>query len=273
MKRTILSAALFAGISIFLTSCSNTKKATMPATVTPTQSAGMEILSAGDWKLAELEGTMIPRDSKAMLSFIAGEKNAVAGNAGCNRLTGSVELPGKNALKFSPLATTRMACFDQKATETEAKFLAVLGKVDTWEVTGTNLTLSQGSAVLAKFRNIKRLSKDEARLDATWEMNYISGPRIAFDGLYPDKKPTLIFNLAESEVGGNSSCNGFGARVKIDGNNISFSDPIGTMMACPGNGEQTFYKTLKTVTSYKLEDDNTLSLLAGEIPVMKFVKK
>jgi hypothetical protein len=45
------------------------------------------------------------------------------------------------------------------------------------------------------------------------------------------------------------------------------------MMFCEGGGEQTYFKTLKTVTSYKLEDDNTLSLLAGDMPVMRFVKK
>jgi len=273
MKHTIFSAVLISSVVLFITACSGTKKTTMPEGVTTLPAGGMDLLSVGDWKLTELEGTMIPRDSKAMLSFLAGEKNAVAGNAGCNRLTGSVELPGNNAMKFSPLATTRMACFDQKASETEAKFLAALGKVDSWGVTGGNLTLSQGSTVLAKFKNVKRLSKEETKLNASWELNYITGPRIAFDGLYPDKKPTLIFNLPESEVGGNSSCNGFGGKVKLEGSNISFTDPISTMMACPGNGEQTFFKTLKTVTSYKLEDDNTLSLLAGEIPVMRFVRK
>ena len=270
MKRNILSAVLITGIIFFITACSGTKKSTM---ATGTSSAAIDQLSAGDWKLAELEGTFIPGDSKAMLSFMAGDKNSVAGNAGCNRLTGSFELPGNNSIKFSPLATTRMACFDQKASETEAKFLAALAKVNSWSVADDKLTLSDGTNALAKFNNIMRLSKDEAKLNATWEMNYISGPRIAFDGLYPDKKPTLIFNLAESQVGGNSSCNGFGAKVKLEGSNISFTDPIGTMMACPGEGEQVFYRTLKTVTSYKLDDDNTLSLLAGDIPVMRFVKK
>lgn len=27
-----------------------------------------------------------------------------------------------------------------------------------------------------------------------WELEYLSGPRIAFNGLYPDKKPTITFN-------------------------------------------------------------------------------
>ena len=232
MKRTILSAVLITSVVFFIIACSGTKKSTMPPGAS--SSAGMDQLAAGDWKLSELEGKLIPGDSKAMLSFIKGEKKSVAGNAGCNRLSGSFELPGNNAIKFSSLATTRMACFDQKATETETKFLSVLGKVNSWSIPDGKLTLSDGTNVLAKFNNIKRLTREDAKLNGTWEMNYISGPKIAFDGLYPNKKPTLIFNLAASELGGNSSCNGFGAKVKLDGFNISFTDPIGTMMACPG---------------------------------------
>ena len=273
MKHFILAVILVTGIMFFITACSSTKKTTMPGTPAPS-SAGMDQLTAGDWKLTELVGTFIPRISKAMLSFLSGEKNTVAGNAGCNRITGSFELPMMNKIKFSPLATTRMACSDEKVTATEAKFLAALGKVNTWTIADNKLTLSDSSSnELAKFTLIKRLTKEEEKLNASWELNYITGTRIAFEGLYPGKKPTLIFNLTESEVEGNSSCNGFGAKVKIAGATISFSDPIGTMMACPGNGEQTFYKTLKTVTTYKLDDDNTLSLLAGDIPVMRFTRK
>ena len=273
MKHNFLSSIFITSLALFFAACSGSKKTTMPEGTNKLPAEGMDILSAGDWKLSELEGTFIPLNSTAMLSFIAGDKNTVAGNAGCNRLTGSFELPAKNNIKFSPLATTRMACFDQKTSETEAKFLAALAKVTSWSVTDGKLSLTDGANVLAKFNPLKRLSKEEAKLNATWELNYITGPRIAFNGLYPDKKPTLIFNLAESEVGGNSSCNGFGAKVKIDGSNISFTDPIGTMMACPGEGEQVFYRTLKTVTAYKMDDDNTLSLLAGDIPVMRFIRK
>jgi heat shock protein HslJ len=271
MKHTILSALFFSAIIFFITSCSNTKKSTMSPEKKP--SAAMDQLSSGDWKLAELEGSFIPQNSKAMLSFIPGENNTVAGSAGCNRLTGTFELPSNNIIKFSPLATTRMACFDQQASETETKFLAALTKVNGWNISDGKLSLTDGTNVLAKFSSLKRLTKEEEKLNATWEMNYISGPKIAFNGLYPDKKPTLIFNLAASEVGGNSSCNGFGATIKLDGRSIHFTDPIGTMMACPGEGEQVFYRTLKTVTSYKLDDENTLSLLAGDMPVMRFTRK
>jgi heat shock protein HslJ len=155
MKRTILSAVLITSVVLFITACSGTKKSTMPAGAS--SSAGIDQLATGDWKLSELDGKLIPGDSKAMLSFITGEKKSVAGNAGCNRLSGSFELPGNNAIKFSPLATTRMACFDQNATETETKFLSALGKVNSWSIADGKLTLSDGTNVLAKFNNIKRL--------------------------------------------------------------------------------------------------------------------
>lgn len=272
MIRTILSIVYIASVMFFLSACSSTKKTTIPAGKA-SSAPGMDQLGAGDWKLVELEGKFIPTSSKAMLSFTAGEKNTATGNAGCNRLTGSFELLANNVIKFSPLATTRMACFDENTSATETKFLAALAKTTNWIITGDKLSLSDSTTVLAKFNMLKRLSTGEAKLNATWELNYISGPKIAFEGLYPTKKPTLIFNLAESEVSGNSSCNGFGAKVKLEGTSINITDPIGTMMACPGDGEQVFYRILKTVTSYKLVDDNTLSLLAGDIPVMRFSRK
>lgn len=112
-----------------------------------------------------------------------------------------------------------------------------------------------------------------SRLNGTWELNYISGPRIAFSGLYPEKKPTLIFNLPLSEASGNTSCNAFSCSFTTSGNKIRFGDPRSTMMACPGSGEQVFLKTLKQVNAYSINDDTTLTFIMGDIAMMRFVKK
>lgn len=61
-------------------------------------------------------------------------------------------------------------------------------------------------------------------LNGTWDLNYISGIRIAFDGLYPEKKPTISFNLSSNELSGNTTCNGFTSKFTINGYNIKFSD-------------------------------------------------
>ena len=113
-------------------------------------------------------------------------------------------------------------------------------------------------------------------LDGTWQLNYITGPRIAFDGLYPDKKPTIIFNINENKVSGNTSCNQYFGNLVKDGNKINFKDAkMGmTMMVCSGEGENVYMKTLEKVDSYSISDDGkTLSFIMGDIAVMCFEKK
>ena len=112
----------------------------------------------------------------------------------------------------------------------------------------------------------------ESQLKGNWELNYISGKRIAFEGLYPDKKPQIAFDLGKSEIRGNSSCNGFSCNYTINKSTIRFGDPLGTMMACGGSGEEDFYRMLKKVNNYSVETA-TLTFLIDDVAVMRFVKK
>ncbi len=109
------------------------------------------------------------------------------------------------------------------------------------------------------------------QLTGTWQLNYISGKRIAFEGLYPNRKPEITFDLSKKEITGNSSCNGFGCKYEINENSINFGDAIGTMMACDGTGEQDFYQMLKKVNRYS-SDGTTLNLLIDDVAVMRFSK-
>ena len=123
--------------------------------------------------------------------------------------------------------------------------------------------------------NGTKQSKTKASLEGTWQLNYISGPRIAFDGLYPDKKPTIIFDLKENRVSGNNSCNQYFGALNVDGNTINFADSkMGmTKMACPGEGENVFMKTLVKINSYSIsEDGKTLNFIMGDIAMMRFEK-
>mgnify|MGYP000963945096 CR=1 FL=1 len=122
--------------------------------------------------------------------------------------------------------------------------------------------------------NKKMVTTKDTSLNGTWELNYISGPRIAFEGLYPDRKPTLIFDIEENRVSGNSSCNSFNGDLKIEGNKIDFNSPMAmTKMFCPGEGENVFIESLKKVNSYSVTDGNTLNLIMGDIAIMRFTKK
>ncbi|MCX2481251.1 META domain-containing protein [Pedobacter sp. MC2016-15] len=131
------------------------------------------------------------------------------------------------------------------------------------------VTLSSCNAL----KNTVEASSDLSKLGGSWELNYISGPRIAFNGLYPGKKPQMIFNLADKRISGNSSCNSFSGKLQADDTSINFNEPlIVTKMACPGEGEAVFFEMLKKVNKYAITGDTTLNFMMGDIAIMRFKK-
>ncbi|WP_158798389.1 META domain-containing protein [Pedobacter sp. L105] len=122
-------------------------------------------------------------------------------------------------------------------------------------------------------KNTVDASSDLSKLGGTWELNYISGPRIAFNGLYPGKKPELIFNLTEKRFSGNSGCNSFTGKLEADDSSINLNEPtVMTKMACPGEGETIFFEMLKKVNKYTINGDTTLNFMMGDIDIMRFTK-
>ena len=113
----------------------------------------------------------------------------------------------------------------------------------------------------------------EASIEGTWGLKYITGPKIAFDGLFPSKKPIIAFNLAENKITGNNSCNQYFGALIMDGSKIDFKDDkIGmTMMACEGNGDSLYMETLNKIESYTITDEGkTLNFLIGNVVMMRF---
>ncbi|WP_316633459.1 META domain-containing protein [uncultured Flavobacterium sp.] len=138
------------------------------------------------------------------------------------------------------------------------------------------LTLVFLGVVLISCNTAKTQKEDSvSKLEGTWELNYITGPKIAFDGLYPNKKPTINFDLKKNQVSGNSSCNNFNGKLSVAGNKIDFAQPMAmTKMMCDGQGEQVFMGTLQKITSYDVTDNGkTLNFISGDIAMMRFTKK
>jgi len=105
----------------------------------------------------------------------------------------------------------------------------------------------------------------------TWELEYISGTRIAFDGLFPDKKPQITFSKETGKVSGTDSCNGYSADFELAENSIVFGDPGPTTMMFCGGSERQFLAMMKKIDGYSVEDGK-LNLLVGEVPMMRFKK-
>ncbi|RZM25609.1 MAG: META domain-containing protein [Pedobacter sp.] len=134
------------------------------------------------------------------------------------------------------------------------------------------ITVSMAACTTMKSGTIG--SEGLSQLGGVWELNYVSGPRIAFNGLYPAAKPFIEFNTREKKFSGNTSCNSFSGSLVADDALINFSEPfIMTKMACPGEGEATFVENLKKVNTYSIGSDTTLYFMMGDIVIMRFNKK
>jgi heat shock protein HslJ len=137
------------------------------------------------------------------------------------------------------------------------------------------LALAVLSLAFVSCNSVKSVSSKTSSIEGSWELNYITGPRIAFAGLYPDKKPSITFNLEETTVSGRNSCNSYSGKLNIDGSKISFKEPMMvTKMFCPGEGENVYMNTLQKIDSYSVsEDGKTLNFIMGDIVMMRFEKK
>jgi len=133
------------------------------------------------------------------------------------------------------------------------------------------LSLIIFALIIGSCSSTKKMTNDTL-FNTTWELEYLSGPRIAFTGLYPDKKPIIAFNKTTNRVEGNNSCNGYSADYTLNGDGISFGEPGPTTMMYCGEGETFFLNTIKKVSSYKIDNDGKLNLMVDDIPMMRFKK-
>lgn len=115
-------------------------------------------------------------------------------------------------------------------------------------------------------------SSAEALYGPTWELVYITGPRIAFEGLFPEKKPQITFDKESSKVSGTDSCNGYSADYVLEGSSISFGEPGPTTMMFCGGSERQFLEMMKKIDGFSFDEDGKLNLLMGEVPMMRFKK-
>lgn len=102
-------------------------------------------LAAGVWNIEKVEGEPVGVSRKPFIEINA-EQNKVTGNAGCNRMVGSIvtEKGVVRSMQFPNLAVTRMACPE---LELEGKVLKALGEAYTFNISddGSQMTISNES--------------------------------------------------------------------------------------------------------------------------------
>ena len=88
------------------------------------------LLTGLEWIVETIGGEPVVEDSRASILFL--EEGRVAGNASCNRFTGSFSLTGEG-LSFGQTANTRMAC-EEPLSRQEMRFLELLRKTHRFEI-------------------------------------------------------------------------------------------------------------------------------------------
>ncbi|TAF69767.1 MAG: META domain-containing protein [Flavobacterium sp.] len=130
--------------------------------------------------------------------------------------------------------------------------------------------------VIAACTSTKNTTNSPNSIQGEWVLTYISGPRIAFDGLYPGQKPSINFDVDGQKVFGNNSCNSYTGKLNINGDKINFKESkiAMTMMACQGNGDRVYMDMLEKIDSYTItENGKVLSFIGNSVPLMRFEKK
>ena len=117
------------------------------------------------------------------------------------------------------------------------------------------------------------MGTDNKIKNTDWELEYINGPRIAFQGLFPEEKPMLSFQAVEGKVNGSTGCNGYNTEYTRVGNLISFKVPAAmTMRYCEGGGEQFFMNAMKDINKYQISAEGKLELMKNDIVMLRFKK-
>ncbi|KAF1048223.1 META domain-containing protein [Xylophilus sp.] len=99
------------------------------------------------WRLVTLGGqpVAVPTNGQREAHLVLHAKDArLSGSGGCNRLLGSYERNGA-ALRFPPIAATRLAC--PQGMEQENAFLQALERVAGWRIQGRRLDLTDAAGV------------------------------------------------------------------------------------------------------------------------------
>lgn len=248
MKKILVSAAVLS--AVLMSSCGT---------------SGKSVDLSGEWNIVAVEGQSISGESSPFIGFNI-EEGRIYGNAGCNRIMGSVAIdtinPGQ--MHLSQVGATRMMCPDMN---TEQKVLAALNNVSGFQASanGVELTDKSGKVVIS----LEKRDSEVAPVSESVSVNALEGEWIikTVDGAaveVADKTPFLAFNVEEKTVHGNAGCNivnGSFSQEEGKSESLKFGQMISTMMAGPGmETEGKVLAALNTVVSFALNADGTLSL-------------
>ncbi len=178
-------------------------------------------------------------------------RRTLSGNAGCNDYTGSYTVDGEK-LTIGPLAATKKACGPAE-TAVETAFMAVMGNVATYSVSGGSLELKTAEAKVG----LKFAATEPAGLSKTrWVATGVNNGTGAVSSVVIGTTITAIFAEAGT-VAGSGGCNDYNGPYTSDASTIKIGPLAATRKLCnspTGVDEQEtqFFAAMQAATKYTI---------------------
>jgi len=108
-----------------------------------TYGKGLASVAGTSWKATGINNGKNAVESTNLTGSVTATfdtKGAISGSSGCNTYSGQYAVSGSNSMTITGVAATRKACADD-VMAVETAYLAALGKVATYTLSGDTLTL------------------------------------------------------------------------------------------------------------------------------------
>ena len=104
---------------------------------------------------------------------------------------------------------------------------------------------------------------NSASLEGTWKLVSYGDPANPISTA-PDVDTSIEFK--EGQVNGNVGCNGFGGQYEVDGNNVTFSEVMSTLMFCEGpvGDQETATLNVLRETATFARNGDTLTIISQD---------
>lgn len=222
------------------------------------------------WKVKEIDGKVIPpkiNNVDHYLIFNSADK-VYSATTGCNTLNGSVEI-GSNSIVFKNGISTMMACTDMSfESSLKSKFSAI----KKYNIKDHTLYLYDDKG--KETMKLELISQSTSKaLNGNWELDYMANTNESIRTSLQQQKIALTFNSSDNTLSGKGACNKYSSTYTSQGKSLHIGNIASTRMACPNlETESIYFKNLEKVTSYSIHEQ-TLTLIAGDIAIMRFKKK
>jgi len=239
-------------IPFALMSCGTTNNKSMTEMKTDAAS-----IADSFWVLETLNEEQIthPEDPREIGFKLDSNNNRISGFGGCNNFMGSYTLSNTDQIKFSQIASTKMACF--QSTFDERLLFEALEKVDNYIVSVNHLILKSGNKTILTFKKSSAQDENEV-VEKYWKLKTLDGKEFKMDDEL-GQEVHFILKAHNNTISGYDGCNTFSGEVEMnDDHTFTASKMRSTLRACPDSSfdEAKFHSLFVGPVKYEIAGDH-----------------